>query len=133
MYNTTTESYDTLLKIAKLTILQNRRLQDILLILMFEVKNKLTVNQIADIYNINEKSTNSKRYNLRNADFVLPRFKTVTYGRHSLRFLGPQLWSKLSKEERNIGTLATFRTMIRKKDVTSFLEGCGSEGRLCLG
>ena len=133
MYNTTSESYDTLLKIAKLTILQNRRLQDILLILMFKVKNKLTVNQIADIYNINEESTNSKRYNLRNADFVLPRFKTVTYGRHSLRFLGPQLWSKLSKEERNIGTLATFRTMIRKKDVTSFLEGCGSEGRLCLG
>ena len=132
MYNATTESYDTLLEIAKLTVLQNRRLQDILLILMFKVKNKLTVNQTADIYNINEESTNSKRYNLRNADFVLPRFKTVTYGRHSLRFLGPQLWSKLSKEERNIGTLATFRTMIRKKDVTSFLEGCGSECRLCL-
>ena len=132
MYNATTERYDTLLKIAKLTVLQNRRLQDILLILMFKVKNKLTVNQTADIYNINEESTNSKRYNLRNADFVLPRFKTVTYGRHSLRFLGPQLWSKLSKEERNIGTLATFRTMIRKKDVTSFLEGCGSECRLCL-
>ena len=37
------------------------------------------------------------------------------YGRHSLRFLGPQLWSKLSKEERNIGTLATLRTMINKK------------------
>ena len=66
-------------------------------------------------------------------NIVLPRFKTVTYGRHSLRFLGPHLWSKLSKEERNIGTLATFRTMIRKKDVTSFLEGCGSECRLCLG
>ena len=91
MYNATTESYDTLLKIAKLTVLQNRRLQDILLILMFKVKNKLTVNQTADIYNINEESTNSKRYNLRNADCVLPRFKTVTYGRHSLRFLGPQL------------------------------------------
>ena len=133
LYNTTTESYDTLLKRAnKLTTLQNRRLQDIL-ILMFKVKNKLTVNQIADIYNINEESTNSKRYNLRDADFFLPRFETVAYGRHSLRFLGPQLWSKLSKEERNIGTLATFRTMIRKKDVTSFLEGCGSECRLCLG
>ena len=85
-------------------------------------------------FNINEENTNSKRYNrLRNADFVLPRFKTVTYGRHSLRFLGPQLWSKLSKEERNIGTLATFRTMIREKDLISFLEGCGSECRLCLG
>ena len=133
MYNTTTESYDTLLIRAKLTTLQNRRLQDIL-ILMFKVKNKLTTNQTADIFNINEENTNtnSKRYNLRNADFVLPRFKTVTYGKHSLRFLGPQLWSKLSKEERNIATLATFRTMIRKKDVTSFLEGCGSECRLCL-
>ena len=99
---------------------------------MFKVKNKLTVNQIADIFNINEEDINSKRYNLRNADFVLPRFKTVTYGKHSLRFLGPQLWSKLSTEERNIATLATFRTIIRKKDVTSFLKGCGSERRLCL-
>ena len=91
------------------------------------------MNQTADIFNINEENTNSKRYNLRNADFVLPRFKTVTNGKHSLRFLGPQLWSKLIKEERNIGTLATFRTMIHKKDVTSFLKGFGSECRLCLG
>ena len=36
--HTTTESYDTLLKRAKLTTLQNRRLQDIL-ILLFKVKN----------------------------------------------------------------------------------------------
>ena len=77
VYNTITESYDTLLKRAKLTTLQNRRLQDIL-ILMFKVKTKLTVNQTADIFNINEENTNSKRYNLRSADFVLPRFKTVT-------------------------------------------------------
>ena len=132
VYNTTAESYDALLKRAKLTTLQNRRLQDIL-ILMFKVKNKLTTNEIANIFNINDENTNNKGYNLRNADFVLPRFKSVTYGRHSLRFLGPQLWSKLSKEERNIGTLATFRTTIRKKDVTSFLEGCGSECHLCLG
>ena len=88
---------------------------------------------VSHIFNINEENTNRKRYNLRNADFVLPRSKTVTYGRHSLRFLGPQLWLKLNKEERNIGTLATSRTMKRKKDVTSFLEGCGSECRLCLG
>ena len=56
MYNTTTESYETLLKRAKLTILLNRRLQDIL-ILMFKVKNKLTMDQIADIFNINEENT----------------------------------------------------------------------------
>ena len=88
---------------------------------------------VSHIFNINEENTNRKRYNLRNADFVLPRSKTVTYGRHSLRFLGPQLWLKLNKEEGNIGTLATSRTIMkRKKDVTSFLEGCGSECRLCL-
>ena len=100
--------------------------------MMFKVKNKLVVNYIADIFNINEGNTNSKRYNLRNADFVLPRFNTVAYGRPSLRFFGPQLWSKLSKEERNIGTLAAFRTMIRKKNVTSIVEECGSECRSCL-
>ena len=87
VYNTTTDSYDTLLKRAKLTTLQNRRLQDIL-ILMIKVKNTLAMNYIADIFNIKEEDTNGKRYNLRNADFVLTRFKTVPYGKHSLRFLG---------------------------------------------
>ena len=91
VYNTTAESYDALLKRAKLTTLQNRRLQDIL-ILMFKVKNKSTTNEIANIFNINDENTNNKGYNLRNADFVLPRFKSVTYGRHSLRFLGPHYY-----------------------------------------
>ena len=132
MYNSTNDSYYTLLNRAKLTTLQNTRLQDIL-ILMFKVKNNLTRNYIADFLNINKETINSKRYKLRNADFVLPRFKTVTYGKHFLRFLGPQLWSKLSKDERNIRTLAAFRTMMHKKDITSILEGCGRECRLCLG
>ena len=70
---------------------------------------------------------------MRNADFVLPCFKTVSYGKHSLRFLGPQPWSKLRQEERNIGTSAAFRKMICKKDLTSIVEGCGSECHLCLG
>ena len=41
--------------------------------------------------------------------------------------------SKLSKEERNIGTLAAFRKMIRNKDVTLIVEGRRSECQLCLG
>ena len=132
VYNSTYDRYYTLLNRAKLTTLQNKRLQDIL-ILMFKVKNNLTTNYIVDMFNINEETSNSKRYNLRNADFVLPRFETVTYGKHSLRFLRPQLWSKLSKDERNIRTLAAFRTMIRKKDIASILEGCGRECHLCSG
>jgi len=92
------------------------------------------MNYILDIFNIKEEDTNGKRYNLRNADFVLhvPHFKTVSCGKHSLRFLGPQLWAKLSKEERNIDTLAAFRKMTQKKDVTSIVKGCGTECRLCL-
>jgi len=76
-----------------------------------------------NIFNIKQEDTNGKRYNLRNTDFVLPRFKTVSYGKHSLKSFGPQLWLKLSKEKRNIGTLAAFRNMISKKDVTSIVEG----------
>ena len=64
MYNTTTDSYETVtvLKKAKLTTLRNRRLQDIF-ILMFKVKkkNKLAVNYIADILNTNKKHTDSKQ------------------------------------------------------------------------
>ena len=58
------------------------------------------------------------------SESLLPRFKTVTDEKHSLGFLGPQLWSKLSKEEGNIGTEINFRIMILKKDVTSIVEGC---------
>ena len=98
------------------------------------------MNQIADVFNINEENTNSKIqskiYNLRNANFVLPRFKTVTgLWRTFFQISGTTLVVKIKQggERLYIGTLATFRTVIRKKDVTSFLEGCGSECRLCLG
>lgn len=30
---------------------------------------------------------------LRNNAFVLPRFKTIRYGKHSVRYFGPLLWS----------------------------------------
>ena len=36
------------------------------------------------------------------------------------------------KEERNVGTLAAFRTILRNKDVTSTAEECESECRVCL-
>ena len=66
MFNTTTVSYHTVLKRAKLTTLQD------ILILMFKVKKKdeLAMNFVADIFNIKEEDTNGKRYNLRNADLM---------------------------------------------------------------
>ena len=104
--------------------------------MMFKVKNKLTINQIADIFNVNEENTNSKIYNLRNANVVLRRFTTVTgLWKTFSQISGTTIVVKMKQggERLYIGTLATFRTVIRKKDVTSFLEGFGSECRLCFG
>ena len=75
------------------------------------------MNQIADVFN-----------NLRNANFVLPRFKTVTgLWKTFSQISGTTIVVKIKQggERLYIGTFETFRTVIREKDVTSFLDGCG--------
>ena len=67
---------------------------------MFKVKNGLTPKYISDLFQVNNEN---RRYNLRNSDFRLPRYNTVTYGKHSIGFLGPSLWAKLTNKEGNIG------------------------------
>ena len=79
-------SYNELLRHAKLQTLNNRRLQNIA-IMMFKVKHNMSQKYIIDLFQIS-----NKRYDLRNADFTIPRFNTVRYGKHSLRYLGPFLW-----------------------------------------
>ena len=64
--------------------------------------------------------------------FSLPCYNTVTYGKHSIGFLGPSLWAKLTNKERNIETLSSFKNMIRKKDISAVVEGCGRDCYLCL-
>ena len=46
-------------------------------------------------------------YNLRTSDFVIPRYNTVTYGKHSIGYLGPYLriWRKL---QGNVRTQSDF-------------------------
>jgi len=80
-----------LLARAKLPSLLNRRLQDIV-ILMYKVKYRLVPDFICDIF-----STKSCKYNFRNQNFDIPRFNSVLYAKHSLRYLGPFLWNKLIK------------------------------------
>ena len=83
-------SYQQLLEKANLPTLYNRRLQDIC-ILTYKVKHNLCPRTICNMF-----YTNSHTYSLRQRDFHLPRFNTVTYGKHSIRYLGPRLWSKLT-------------------------------------
>ena len=81
-----------------LTTLYNRRLRDIV-ILMFKAKNKLLPKYLQDLFNLQDDG--EKRYNLRNSDFIMPPFNIIKYGKHSLSYLGPSLWSKLTKKGRD--------------------------------
>ena len=85
VYNENQASYLQLLERAKLPNLMNRRLQDIC-ILMYKVLCKLCPSYIFNIF-----KEHSSKYNLRQSDFFTPRYNSVTYGKHSLRHLGPNL------------------------------------------
>ena len=112
-------SYEQLLEKADLPTLLNRRLQD-LCILMYKVKHKLCPAYISNIF---KKPNNT--YNLRQADFSIPRYETVTYGKHSIRYLGPRLWTKLPKSIRDVTTVMSFKGKIHKLNISELLR------RLC--
>ena len=116
MYNEKQASYLQLLERAKLPNLMNRRLQGICIL-------KLNINRCPS----NIFKENSSKYNLSQSDFATPRYNSVTYGRHSLRHLGPKLWAKLSSDDRSAKTLNEFKKRIRGKDLAELIEnGCKS-------
>ena len=120
-------SYEELLKRAKLPALYNRRLQDIVIV-MYKVKNDLVPSYISEIFT--QKGT---RYNLRNSDFEIPRFNTIRYGKHTLRFQRPYIWSKLQNSMRELPSLSIFKTNIRRVDLASLMhmEDSGNCCNLC--
>ena len=79
---------------------------------MYKVKCKLCPSNICNIF-----KEHSSKYNLRQSDFSTPRYNSLTYGRRSLRHLGPKLWAKLSQDERSAKTLNEFKRRIRGKDL----------------
>ena len=125
VFKTTTETYEELLKRAQLPTLHNRRLQDIA-ILMYKVKNDLVPSYISEIF-----TRKSTRYNLRNSDFEIPRFNTIRYGRHTLRFQGPYIWSKLENRMRELPSLSIFKTNIRRVDLASLVQDSGNCCNVC--
>ena len=73
-----------------LPTLFNQRLQD----LPFEC-SRLRITYIGPQYIANLFKRQQSNHNLRNADFILPRFNTVTNGKHSVKYLGPKLWARI--------------------------------------
>ena len=112
-------NYQQLLDKANLPTLCNRMLQDVC-ILMYKVKHNLCPRTICNLF-----QASNHTYQLRQTVFALPKFNTVAYGKHSLRYLGPKLWSNLSSKERLASDLKAFKSQIRRRDLWSFLEdGC---------
>ena len=111
---------------ANLCTLRNRRLQN-MAVLMYKTKNNICPKYIADLfYKIDTK------YSLRNKEFAMPRFNTITYGKHSIRYIGPKSWSPIPKNIRDLPSLSVFRQRIRKFDINSlFADTHCSDCILC--
>ena len=56
-----------------------------------------------------KKGNNKTGYNFIGADFRIPTFHSVTYGKRSLRYLGPKLWTSLLCKLRNLPSLQSFK------------------------
>ena len=90
---------------------------------MFKAKKIQLPSQIQKLFML--KANSDKRYSLRNSDLNLPRFNTIKNEKHSLRYYGPFLWSKLTKELRAEDSLGKFKTKIGRTDLTALIEdGC---------
>ena len=88
-------------------------------ILMYNVKHNSCPRTICDMF-----LTNIQTYNLQQKDFYQPSFNTVTHEKHSIRYLGPRLWSKVPSKDRSAASLKQFKTRMRSLDLSNILNGC---------
>ena len=101
---------------AGLSTLHNRRLQDIA-ILMYKVKNNMCPTYISTLF-----EQPAIKYKLCNHDFTIPRFNTVSFGKHSLRYMGSKVWSSVPSNVKKASTLSSFQYNIRKADLSMLLD-----------
>ena len=72
---------------AGLSTLHNRRLHDIAIV-MYKVKNNMCPTYISTLF-----EQPAIKYKLRNHDFTITRFNTVSFEKHSPRYMVPKVWS----------------------------------------
>jgi len=94
---------------------------------MYKVKHtKMCTETITNIFKPRDSC-----YSLKNSDFFYPGLNTVSFGKHSLLYLGPILWSKLDKNDKTCKSLSEFRNRMRNKDPTSLIDDRCKGCRLC--
>ena len=75
--------------------------------LMFKVKYGLPPRIVNELFN--QKNTS---YSLRNSGFDIPTFNTINYEKHSLRYQGPRMWSKLDNKLKGSSNTESFKKNI---------------------
>ena len=93
---------------------------------MYKVKYGLVPSIVDELFK--QKSTS---HSPRNSDFYILTFNTINYGKHSLRYQGSHLWSKLDNKLKDSSNVKFFKQNIRKEDVTSLLNNNNSCCNLC--
>ena len=84
---------------------------------MHKVKNNMCATYISTLF-----EEPAIKYKLRNHDFTIPRFNTVSFGKHSFRYRGPKVWSSVPSNVRKAPTLSSFKYNIRKVDLSMLLQ-----------
>ena len=85
----------------------------------------LFMNGITPAYMTDLFAANPSRYALRNSDFIIPRFNMITHGKHSISYLGPTMWAKLSETLRKSKMLNIFKNRIRTMNLSELIsENC---------
>ena len=93
---------------------------------MYKVKYGLAPSIVNELFK--QKSTS---HSLRNSDFDIPTFNTINYGKYSLRYQGPHIWSQLDIKLKDTSNIESFKKNIRKKDLMSLLNNNNSCCNLC--
>ena len=115
VHRTKSASYQTLLKISGLP---RWRIVDCrIAILMYKVKNNLATTNVWELFNLN-----NSRYSLRNKDLRLPRFNSVTYGKHSISYFETVSWKRLNNKVKQSPSLQSCKNAIRNLDISGILE-----------
>ena len=84
---------------------------------MYKVKNCSAPQPVKDMFTIKEAP-----YELRNNNFIIPKFCTVKYGKNSIRYFGPYLWSRLERKLKVSPTMNHFKRNIRGMDIETLLD-----------
>ena len=93
---------------------------------MYKVKHGLLPKCVTDLFSIK-----NSPYCLRNRNFSIPTYNTVQYGKHSLRYLGPHIWSKLDKADKERPTLQSVKTFIRRKNIADLIDNNCNSCTIC--